>query len=84
MTRVVFGIPLRRIVSVVFPLSESEPPEEPSCPIDPITNFVDDIPCWAQTAVDWVIENELFSILDEEDVRDAVKFYRFFLLLQEG
>jgi len=58
-------------------------PMEPICPIEPIVIEWDDIPCWAEDAVAWVIQNELFSILDAEDVRDAVKFHRIYLLLQQ-
>jgi len=51
------------------------------CPSAPIVNQVGEVPCWAVEAANWVIENELFSILDDEDLRDAVKFYRTYQLI---
>lgn len=42
-----------------------------------------DIPvvCWAVDAVDFAIDNNLFSIVNTEDLRDAVKHYRFYNLV---
>lgn len=37
--------------------------------------------CWAVDAVNFVIDNELFSVLTQDDVRDAVKHYRFYQLV---
>lgn len=39
--------------------------------------------CWALDAVDFVIQNQLFSVLDEEDMRDAVKHYRFYRMVMD-
>lgn len=40
------------------------------------------IPMWAVEAVSWVKQHQLFEIKDEADVRDALKFYRFYQLTQ--
>jgi len=40
-----------------------------------------DVFCWAVDAVNFVIQNELFSVLNPEDTRDAVKHYRFYRLV---
>jgi len=40
-----------------------------------------DVFCWAVNAVDFVIDNNLFSVLNSEDLRDAVKHYRFYQLV---
>ncbi|MBN2306466.1 N-acetylmuramoyl-L-alanine amidase [Candidatus Peregrinibacteria bacterium] len=40
------------------------------------------IPVWAAEAVAWVHRHQLFEIHNEEDVRDAVKFYRFYKLIK--
>lgn len=42
-----------------------------------------EIPIWADKAVKWVESNELFRIVTEEDIRDAVKFHRLYLLLNK-
>jgi hypothetical protein len=40
------------------------------------------VPDWAQEAVDFVAEHRLFKICCAEDVRHAVRFYRFYNLLR--
>jgi len=40
------------------------------------------IPVWAAEAVAWVHNNHLFEIHGDQDVRDAVKFYRFYKLIK--
>ncbi len=40
-----------------------------------------DVLCWAVDAANFVITNNLFSIFDAEDLRDAVKHYRFYQLV---
>lgn len=42
------------------------------------------IPVWAAEAVAWVRQNKLFEITSQGDVRDAVKFYRFYKLIKEA
>jgi len=51
------------------------------CSVAPAINQVGEVPCWAVDAVNFVIQNELFSVLNEEDVRDAVKFHRLYQLI---
>ncbi|MBU1017743.1 peptidoglycan recognition protein family protein [Patescibacteria group bacterium] len=41
------------------------------------------VPAWAQEAVDFVVTHRLFKITSSEDIRDAVKFYRFYLLIRQ-
>jgi len=41
------------------------------------------VPDWAKDAVDFVAKNKLFKIRVAEDVRHAVRFYRFYNLLKE-
>lgn len=41
------------------------------------------VPAWAQEAVDFVVTHRLFKITSAEDIRDAVKFYRFYLLIRQ-
>ncbi len=40
------------------------------------------VPDWAREAVDFVARHKLFKIRSAEDVRDAVKFYRFYQLIR--
>ncbi len=40
------------------------------------------IPEWAREAVDFVNTHHLFEIRTEQDLRDAVKFHRFYQLIQ--
>ncbi|MFH0838389.1 MAG: peptidoglycan recognition family protein [Patescibacteria group bacterium] len=42
------------------------------------------IPIWATEAVAWVQQNHLFEVRNDEDVRDAVKFHRFYKLIKES
>jgi len=42
------------------------------------------VPDWAKEAVDFVATHKLFKIKKAEDVRDAVKFYRFYLLVRRS
>ena len=42
------------------------------------------IPVWAAEAVAWVHKHHLFEIKTERDVRDAVKFHRFYKLIKQG
>ena len=51
-----------------------------------ITSLDDEvmIPIWAAEAVAWVHRNKLFEIRNHEDVRDAVKFYRFYNLIENS
>jgi len=41
------------------------------------------VPDWAKEAVDFVAKHRLFKIRKAEDVRDAVKFYRFYQLIRK-
>lgn len=41
------------------------------------------VPDWAKEAVDFVAKHRLFKVRKAEDVRDAVKFYRFYKLIQK-
>lgn len=41
-----------------------------------------EVPDWAQEAVDFVAKHKLFKVRCAEDVRDAVKFYRFYQLIR--
>lgn len=41
------------------------------------------VPEWAREAVDFVVTHKLFKITSAEDIRDAVKFYRFYLLIRQ-
>ena len=41
------------------------------------------VPDWAKEAVDFVATHKLFKVRTAEDVRDAVKFYRFYLLIRQ-
>lgn len=54
--------------------------QEETCEIGQATI---DIPvvCWAVDAAIFAADNDLFSIADSEDVRDAVKHYRFYNLV---
>lgn len=56
-----------------------------SAPIPGITSLDDEvrIPIWAAEAVAWVHRNHLFEIHSDEDVRDAIKFHRFYKLIKE-
>lgn len=52
------------------------------------TNSTDDmdpieVPDWAEEAVAFVTQNGLFKVRVAEDVRDAVKFYRFYQLINK-
>jgi hypothetical protein len=42
------------------------------------------IPLWAAESVTWVQQHNLFEIREEQDVRDAVKFHRFYKLIQNS
>jgi hypothetical protein len=42
------------------------------------------IPEWAEPAVRFIKQHQLFTIRNENDVRDAVKFYRFYQLIQSN
>jgi len=57
-----------------------------SAPIPGLTSLDDEvmIPIWAAEAVAWVHRNHLFEVHGDKDVRDAVKFYRFYKLIKEG
>lgn len=72
----------------VVPSEFRERVEDISAPLpaatDPLTSSVlMPIPDWAQEAVDFVQEHRLFQIMDMKDVRDAVKFYRFYQLIMD-
>ena len=54
--------------------------QENACEIGDVTIGID-VLCWAVDAVNFTINNQLFSILDQEDLRDAVKHYRFYNLV---
>lgn len=41
------------------------------------------IPVWAAESVAWVHKNQLFEIKTDQDVRDAVKFHRFYKLMKQ-
>lgn len=57
-----------------------------SAPIPGLTSLDDEvlIPIWAAEAVAWVHKNHLFEIHSHEDVRDAIKFHRFYNLIKEA
>ena len=40
------------------------------------------IPIWATDAVSFVLKHRLFEIRSQEDIRDAVKFYRFYQVIK--
>jgi N-acetylmuramoyl-L-alanine amidase CwlA len=40
------------------------------------------VPDWAEEAVQFVLQHKLFAISTEQDVRDAVKFHRFYKLIK--
>lgn len=42
------------------------------------------IPIWASDAVSFVLKHRLFDIKTDDDVRDAVKFYRFYNLIRDA
>lgn len=42
------------------------------------------VPIWATEAVSFVLKHRLFEIRSDEDVRDAVKFYRFYNLIRQN
>lgn len=59
-------------------------------PIPPITTpdsddefIVIKVPGWAKEAVEFVAKNNLFEIKTKEDLRDAVKFHRFYQFLDK-
>lgn len=56
-----------------------------SAPIPGLTSLDDEvkIPVWSAEAVAWVHKHHLFEVHSDEDVRDAVKFYRFYKLMKE-
>ena len=60
--------------------SQSVQAQEGECVIGDITIEID-VFCWAVDAVSFTVSNGLFSILDQEDMRDAVKHYRFYNLI---
>jgi hypothetical protein len=72
-------------ISVIFSLPCKETAlaqENDSCGIAEIK--VDtDVLCWAIDAADFVIQNKLFSLMDANDLRDAVKYYRFYQLVMK-
>ncbi len=45
------------------------------------TNYVH-VPAWATEAVKFVTDHQLFTVKNDEDIRDAVKFYRFYQLIK--
>lgn len=71
------------------PTAGSGPPEALSAPapVNPPPDSEDmvfiPVPAWAQEAVDFVVTHRLFKITCSEDIRDAVKFYRFYLLIRQ-
>lgn len=60
----------------------------PSQPID-LTEADDEefviikVPSWAKEAVEFVTKNDLFEIKSKDDLRDAVKFHRFYQFLDQ-
>ncbi len=65
------------------------PTDTPSIPV-PSPAYLDDeemvlieVPDWTREAVDFVATHKLFKIKEAEDVRDAVKFYRFYKLIRQ-
>ncbi len=66
--------------SFLAPAGQPRAYAQDSCVIGEATlNY--DVLCWAADAVNFVITNNLFSIFDAEDLRDAVKHYRFYKLV---
>ncbi len=72
-----------------IPTRDHEPIETISAPA-PVTPPPDSdemvfvpVPQWAQEAVDFVATHKLFKITSAEDIRDAIKFYRFYLLIRQ-
>lgn len=49
--------------------------------VNGLSNFVP-VPEWAMEAVRFVTDHQLFEVKNDEDIRDAVKFYRFYQLIQ--
>ena len=41
------------------------------------------VPDWAKEAVDFTVKHKLFKIRCAEDIRDAVKFYRFYQVIRK-
>lgn len=41
------------------------------------------IPDWAKEAVDFVVKHQLFKIASAQDIRDAMKFYRFYQIITD-
>lgn len=70
-----------------IPSRYPEPPEVISAPAPVIPPPDSDemvfvpVPEWAQEAVDFVATHKLFKITSAEDIRDAIKFYRFYQLV---
>ncbi len=58
--------------------------KRPKIPAYPRTTDELLIPSWAVEAVAFVRQNSLFEISNGEDVRDAVKFFRLYQLIQKN
>ena len=67
-------------ISVLTFSSQTEVKAQEGCVIGDFT-IQTDLLCWATDAASWAVNNELFSILDARDLRDAVKHYRFYQLV---
>jgi hypothetical protein len=67
-------------LSVLTFSSQTEVKAQEGCVIGDFT-IQTDLLCWATEAANWAVNNQLFSILDAKDLRDAVKHYRFYQLV---
>lgn len=57
-----------------------------TAPIPSLSSLDDEvrIPVWAAEAVAFVHKHQLFEVHNDDDVRDAVKFHRFYNLIKQG
>jgi hypothetical protein len=68
------------LVLAMVPLSVPEARAQEQCETGPAI-LQTTVFCWAEEAVSFVMANNLFSVLEYEDLRDAVKAYRFYQLM---
>jgi hypothetical protein len=54
-----------------------------SAPVpNPNTSTFVPVPDWAMEAVKFVTDHQLFAVKNDDDIREAVKFYRFYQLIK--
>lgn len=71
---------LAEILEATTVLAPEEKPSPSATPVStPAAPLV--IPEWAKDGVDFVSKNKLFEVRSSQDIRDAVKFYRFYQFL---